>query len=167
SACARCRYENCEATVRFARPRVGRQESREVRKRRSQCASRRIYCVPWPYGPSEIVKTNCVGATLGRLQRKQKCWSRATEEGRGYFFRKRSSRTTSPPPPLVRFSRFSRLEAEADERVGFSFSGSLAATGTGGLAEERFFLLFAVASWTFAGAGRSSPSVTSSNCRPN
>src|SRR5262249_28376076 len=167
SACARCRYENCEATVRFARPRVGRKESREVRKRRSQCASRRIYCVPWPYGPSEIIKTNRVGATLGRLQRKQKCWS-PLKRGGGYFLRKRSSRTTSPPPPLVGFSDFSGLEAEADERVCFSFSGSLAATGTGGLGDERFFLLFAAdGSWTFAGAGRSSPFVTSSNCRPN
>src|SRR5215813_898085 len=70
--------------------------------------------------------------------------------GQGYFLRKRSSRTTSPPPPLV------------------GFSALLAATGTGGLADERFFLLFAVVgSCTFAGAGRSSPSVTSSNCRPN
>src|SRR5215467_13080997 len=67
--------------------------------------------------------------------------------GQGYFLRKRSSRTTSPPPPLVGFSAFSRFETGAD---------------------ERFFLLFAVVgSCAFAGAGRSSPSVTSSNCRPN
>ena len=58
-----------------------------------------------------------------------------------YFLRKRSSRTTSPPPPLVGFSDFSRLETGAGERFGLS--GSLAPTGTDGLAGKRFFLSFA------------------------
>src|SRR6478752_2289601 len=81
-----------------------------------------------------------------------------------YFLRKRSSRTTSPPP-AAGFSDFSRLAAGAGGRADVSVP--VVAGAAAGAAGNRFFLLVAArGSCTFAGGLRSSPSMTSSNCRP-
>src|SRR5262245_55952195 len=93
--------------------------------------------------------------------------NKSRSESRGsYFFRKRSSRTTSAPPPVTGFSGFSRLEAGAGGRG--AGAGSVVTAGASGLVGTRFFLLsVAGGSRIFAGVGRSSPWVISSNCKPN